>query len=115
MREARAHLELQGELTGELNGADATDRQVVIVVPAQVPIGANVPLRMKVSEEAVHRALPERDGTVDVQAEDLAKPTMRLLGPGTVEQAEVSEKLARPARSAEPQGKIIRTVIARSQ
>ncbi|HZY72407.1 MAG TPA: hypothetical protein VFE22_04800 [Edaphobacter sp.] len=86
MREARAHLELQGELTGELNGTDATDRQVIIVVPAMVPAGANVPLAMKVSEEG--REVAGGEGPViDVPVEGSQPSRWLLLSCNGEEQA----------------------------
>ncbi len=56
MREARAHLELQGELTGELKGADGAIPALVLVVPAQVPRGEPAVRDLKVDAES--RLLP---------------------------------------------------------
>jgi hypothetical protein len=73
MREARAHLELKGQLTGELNreAAQAIPQHTLIIVPARVPAGA--PANLHATLPPIPEALRLEPGmhVIDVEAEDL--------------------------------------------
>jgi hypothetical protein len=56
MGEARAYLGLKGQLTGELNGTEGGARQVIIVLPARVPVGFIDPDPLSTSVEDIQDA-----------------------------------------------------------
>jgi hypothetical protein len=60
MREARAHLELKGEITGELQGGQEAAHYAVIVVAAMVPPGTPADLKACLPPEQIQRARAER-------------------------------------------------------
>jgi hypothetical protein len=62
MREARAHLELKGEITGELGQGGQGAERIMIVVPARVPLDSKVPLNMSIAEDVIDVPLVEEPG-----------------------------------------------------
>jgi hypothetical protein len=85
MGEARAHLQLEGEITGELNPASPGGaRTVLVVLPALVPSGTrDCPLNMQIPDEAIEKDLAEGRGPViDVPVAEGAPQSRKLLSPG---------------------------------
>jgi hypothetical protein len=83
MGEARAHLELEGEITGELNGQEGGNRQVIVVLPALAQPGKPLPLNVAIPEKAIQKAIAERRGPVtDAPVVEVPRQGQKLLSPG---------------------------------
>jgi hypothetical protein len=87
-----------GQLTGELTGADVSSREVIVVVPAAIPLGEFVPLHgYKVSEPLVLNA--PKESVVGPVPEVLDAEFEVLEGPREqVEQVEPEPEPPKPPR-----------------
>jgi len=80
--EARAHLELEGEITGELNGQEGGNRQIIVVLPALAQPGQSLPLNVAIPPEAIRKALAENRGPVtDAPVVEVPPQGRKLLSP----------------------------------
>lgn len=76
IREARAHTELKGSITGELN-QQANPGGGIIFLPVVVPVGAVSPLNVQLDSAAMRQARAEREkemGVIEAQVVPNALP-----------------------------------------